>query len=163
MSGIFAFRVVCVVSWGHAYVMCERVIILISLFWVSWRSKDQSYGRSGCATDSKKTRACNLYSNSGKVKKKPCQAARPHTRWCIWYYQAQRMAFRLAGTIEKWPWPLSLWGSRTLEARGYTRYDRCCWNILWSCLFLIRKKYELNWKLFCILFLYFWYLILYVH
>ena len=36
------------------------------------------------------------------------------------------MAFRLAGAGEKEPWTLPLLGSRTLEARGYTRYDRCC-------------------------------------
>ena len=39
--------------------------------------KDQSYRRAGCATASRKTRACNLYSSSGKVQKKPCRAARP--------------------------------------------------------------------------------------
>jgi len=34
------------------------------------------------------------------------------------------MAFRLAGAGEKEPRTLPLLGSRTLEARGYTRYDR---------------------------------------
>ena len=48
--------------------------------------------------------------------------------------------FDWQGQVKKGPWPLSLWGSRTLEARGYTRYDRYCWNILWNYLFLIKNK-----------------------
>ena len=34
--GILAFRFDNVVSWGRAYVLCGRVVCVISLLWVAW-------------------------------------------------------------------------------------------------------------------------------